>query len=115
MAFKTAAAQGFRDAIAAASPVILEPISRLTVTVPSALQGDVLGDISARRGRVVASDALDGDQIIAADVPAAELRTYAVDFRALAGGRGSFEVRHDHYDVLPSHLVDAVTKASASV
>jgi elongation factor G len=114
MAFKTAAAQGFRDAIAAASPVILEPISRLTVTVPSELQGDVLGDISGRRGRVVGSDALDGEQVITADVPAAELRSYAIDFRALAGGRGRFEVRHDHYDVLPPNLVDAVRKDAAA-
>ena len=56
MAFKTAAAQGFREAVTHASPVILEPISLLTVTVPTDLQGDVLSDVSTRRGRIVGSD-----------------------------------------------------------
>ncbi len=115
MAFKTAAATGFREALAAAVPVVLEPVSRLTVTVPSELQGDVLGDISSRRGRVVGSDvADDGRQVITADVPAAELRRYALDLRALTGGRGTFETRHSHYDVLPSHLVEAVRKEAAN-
>jgi elongation factor G len=114
MAFKTAAATGFRDAVAAARPVILEPISRLTVVVPASLQGDVLGDISARRGHVVGSDTRpDGRQVIEAEVPTAELGRYASDLRALTGGRGSFEVRHGHYDVLPAHLVDAVRAAAA--
>jgi elongation factor G len=108
MAFKTAAAQGVRDALAKAGPVILEPIAELTVRVPSDLQGDVLGDVSARRGRVVASAAAtDGRQEIVAHVPASELRRYALDLRALTGGRGTFEVRHDHYDVLPPNLTAA--------
>jgi elongation factor G len=109
MAFKTAAAQGVRDALAKAGPVILEPIAQLTVRVPSELQGDVLGDVSGRRGRVVASaTGDDGHQEIVAHVPASELRRYALDLRAMTGGRGTFELRHDHYDVLPSNLTAAV-------
>jgi elongation factor G len=74
----------------------------------------VLGDISARRGHVVGSDTRpDGRQVIEAEVPTAELGRYASDLRALTGGRGSFEVRHGHYDVLPAHLVDAVRAAAA--
>ena len=106
MAFKTAAAQGFREAVTHASPVILEPISLVTVTVPTDLQGDVLSDVSTRRGRIVGSD-VDGDghQIITAHVPTAELQRYAMDLRAMTAGRGTFWSHHDHYDVLPSHLV----------
>lgn len=115
MAFKTAAALGFRDAVAAASPVVLEPIWRLTVTVPSELQGDVLGDISSRRGKVVGSIADEhGNQIITAEVPAAELRRYALDVRSITGGRATFEVRHERYDVLPTHLVTAAVAEAAA-
>jgi elongation factor G len=108
MAFKTAAAAGFRDAVQSAAPVVLEPIALLTVTVPSDVQGDVLSDISARRGRVVGSEAGgDRTQVITAHVPMAEVQRYAVELRSLTGGRGSFELRHDHYDTLPPHLVAA--------
>jgi elongation factor G len=115
MAFKTAAAQGFREAVTHASPVILEPISLLTVTVPADLQGDVLSDVSTRRGRIVGSN-VDGDghQVITAHVPTAELQRYAMDLRAMTAGRGTFWSHHDHYDVLPSHLVSTVTKAAAA-
>jgi elongation factor G len=111
MAFKTAAGQGLRDALARANPVVLEPVAQLTVTVPSSLQGDVLSDISGRRGRVIGSDSGSGDlQVITAHVPTAELRRYALDLRAMTGGRGTFEMRHDHYDVLPANLVAAAVK-----
>jgi elongation factor G len=115
MAFKTAAAQGFREAVTHASPVILEPISLLTVTVPTELQGDVLSDVSTRRGRIVGSD-VDGSghQIITAHIPTAELQRYAMDLRAMTAGRGTFWSHHDHYDVLPSHLVPVVTKAATA-
>jgi elongation factor G len=115
MAFKTAAAQGFREAVTHASPVILEPISLLTVTVPTDLQGDVLSDVSTRRGRIVGSDVdSNGFQVITAHVPTAELQRYAMDLRAMTAGRGTFWSHHDHYDVLPSHLVQSVTKAAAA-
>ncbi|MGB8859585.1 MAG: elongation factor G [Ilumatobacteraceae bacterium] len=107
MAFKTAAALGFRDAMAAAGVVVLEPISLLRVSVPGAYQGDVMGDITARRGRVQGTIAVEhGDHVIEALVPASELQHYAIDLRSITGGRGHFTVQHDHYDVLPPHLVD---------
>jgi len=113
MAFKTAAAQGFKDAMAAAGVVVLEPVSLLTVTVPSALQGDVMSDVSTRRGRVQGSTTNEhGEQIIEALVPAAELTRYAIELRSMTGGRGQFEAQHHHYDVLPPHLVD---KAKATL
>ena len=105
MAFRTAASLGLKEALAKASPVVLEPVSLLTVTVPESMQGDVLGDINSRRGRVSGSNPLgDGHIEITAMVPAGEIQRYAVDLRSMTGGRGSFEAVHDHYDVLPQHL-----------
>jgi elongation factor G len=113
MAFKTAAATGLKDAMAKAGVAILEPVSLLRVTVPSQLQGDVMGDINARRGRVQGSAALDGGyHEIVAHVPTAELLKYAVELRSLTAGRGRFAAEHDHYDTLPAHLVD---KAKATL
>ena len=107
MAFKNAAAHGFKEALAAAGVVVLEPINQLTVTVPAGYQGDVMGDITTRRGRVQGSDTADhGEQEITALVPAAELLRYAVELRSMTGGRGRFSVQHHHYDMLPPHLVD---------
>lgn len=113
MAFKTAAAHGFKEGLAAAGVVVLEPISLLTVTVPAGYQGDVMGDITTRRGRVQGTDGGDhGEQVVSALVPAAELLRYAIELRSMTGGRGRFSVQHHHYDVLPPHLVD---KAKASL
>ncbi len=110
MSFKMAGALAFKDAVAKAEPVVLEPISRLTVIVPSGMQGDVLGDLNARRGRVQGTDALGGDrQVISGLVPTAEIRRYAVDLRALTGGRGRFSADHDHYDTMPPNLVAKLT------
>lgn len=107
MAFKTAASLGFREAMAAAGVVVLEPISLLRVTVPGAYQGDVMGDITSRRGRVHGTNAVEhGEQEVEALVPASELQHYAIDLRSITSGRGTFTVQHDHYDVLPAHLVE---------
>lgn len=99
LAFKTAAALALREAVAHAGPVLLEPIAQLIVRVPAALQGDVLGDLTARRGRVVRTAAIGDRAEIEALVPESELLRYAVDLRSLTGGRGHFELRRDHYDV----------------
>jgi elongation factor G len=115
MAFKTAAAHGLKDAMSAAGVAILEPVSRLSVVVPSGYQGDVLGDINARRGRVQGTNALAvGEQEILAHVPTAEILRYAIDLRSMTGGRGRFVASHDHYDILPTHLVDRAKAVLAS-
>jgi len=114
MSFRMAASLGFRDAMAKAGPVLLEPVSTLEVTVPSAYQGDVMGDLNSRRGRVQGTEAMGaGEQMVTALVPTSEILRYAIDLRSLTGGRGRFDERHDHYDVLPAHLVDKVAKAHA--
>ncbi len=110
MSFKMAGALGFREAMARAGPVVLEPVSLLTVVVPDHLLGDVIGDLNARRGRVRGTEPLGpGEQEVTALVPSSEIVRYAVDLRSLTGGWGRFTARPDHYDVLPAHLVDRVT------
>ncbi|MET0901741.1 MAG: elongation factor G [Acidimicrobiales bacterium] len=111
MAFRAAGRVAFREAMAKAAPVVLEPISRLDVTVPSDLLGDVMGDLNSRRGKVQGTEQGEGgEQVIYALVPESELLRYAIDLRSLTGGRGRFALAHDHYDVLPSHLVDKIRK-----
>ena len=114
LSFKMAGSLGFKDAIAKAGPVLLEPISVLEVTVPTAYQGDVMGDLNSRRGRVQGTEnARSGEQTITALVPTSEVLRYAIDLRSITGGRGRFRAGHDHYDLLPSQLLDRVAKAAA--
>jgi elongation factor G len=114
MSFKMAGSLAFKEAMAKAGPVVLEPISRIEVTVPASMQGDIMGDLNSRRGRVQGTDTLDGGfQEITALVPTSEIQRYAVDLRSLTGGRGRFRVEHDHYDVLPPNLVDKLVKPKA--
>jgi elongation factor G len=115
MSFKMAGAIGFREAMAKAAPVLLEPVSRVEVTVPESLLGDVMGDLNSRRGRVLGSESLgNGNTVVTAEVPASEILRYAIDLRSLSGGRGSFIARHDHYDVVPANLVDKLVAAAKS-
>jgi elongation factor G len=104
MAFKTAAATGLAEAIGKGGPVLLEPVSLLRLRVPATSQGDVLGDLSARRGKVVASESENGMQLIVAEVPTAEIARYAMDLRAITAGRGTYTVEHHHYAPVPDHL-----------
>ena len=114
LSFKMAAILAFRQAMAEAGPVLLEPVSKVEVTVPAELQGDVMGDLHSRRARIQGTDtAADGQQTVVALVPAAEMARYAVDLRAITGGRGRFRTEHDHYDAVPEHLVSGLSKAAA--
>lgn len=111
MAFRVAGRLAFRAAMAQATPVILEPVSRLEVTMPIEQQGDVMGDLNARRGRVQGTEADgNGENTVIALVPTSEIQRYAIDLRSLTGGRGRFRADHDHYDPLPANLVDAVKR-----
>jgi elongation factor G len=93
--------------------VLLEPVARLVVRVPVDVQGEVLGDLSARRGRIVSSETFgDGEQVITAEVPAAEIARYAMELRALTAGRGRYTATASHHDVVPDHVVAAVTAAT---
>jgi elongation factor G len=113
MSFKMAGALGLKEALAKADVVVLEPISLLKVTVPAGYQGDVMGDVNARRGRVQGTETVgDGEHEVTALVPTSEILRYAIDLRSMTGGRGRFAAVHDHYDVLPSHLIERVKAAA---
>ncbi len=107
MSFKMAGRDGFKAAFAKANPVVLEPISRVSIIVPMEYQGDVMGDIAARRGTVQGSTTgMDGLQTIEAMIPTSEIVRYAIDLRSMTQGWGTFSASHAHYQEMPSHLVD---------
>lgn len=102
MAFKTAAQIAYREGIPTASPTILEPIGELRVTIPDSYLGDVMGDLNKRRGRVLGMNPTpDGDQILEAEVPMAEMTSYAIDLRSITQSRGSFSFRFVRYEEAP--------------
>jgi elongation factor G len=109
MSFRMAGSIGFQEAMAKANPILLEPISTLTVTVPEASQGDVMGDLNSKRGRIQGSAAVGhGEVEIIASVPTSEILRYSIDLRSMTGGRGRFVAEHSHYDPVPAHLVEKV-------
>ena len=102
IAFKTAAQLAYKAALPEASPVLLEPVGELKVTVPDQYMGDVIGDLNKRRGRVMGMEPLpDGGQIITAEVPMAEMSSYAIDLRAMTQSRGSFTFHFVRYEDCP--------------
>ncbi len=109
MSFKMAGRLGFKAAMGDASPIVLEPVSKIAVSVPSNYQGEVMGDLSSRRGQVQGTESSSGGrQMITALVPTSEIISYAMDLRALTQGWGTFTAEHDHYQELPSQLTDKV-------
>ena len=109
MSFRMAGSIGFQEAMAKAGPILLEPISTLTVTVPEVNQGDVMGDLNSKRGRIQGSAAVGhGEVEIIASVPTSEILRYSIDLRSMTGGRGRFIATHSHYDPVPAHLVEKV-------
>jgi elongation factor G len=112
MAFKTAAALGLKEALAKANPVLLEPVSELVVVVPEANQGDIMGDLNSKRGRIQGSGSIgNGEVEITATVPTSEILRYAIDLRSMTGGRGRFTARQTHYDPVPAHHVEKIAAA----
>jgi elongation factor G len=93
-----------------AHPVLLEPIMKLDISVPDDAMGDVIGDVNARRGKVLGVEPRGHTQVIRARVPMSEILKYAPDLNAMTAGRGSFHVEFSHYEELPGHLVDKVVK-----
>lgn len=110
MAFKIAASMGFKDALAKARPILLEPIMQLEVTVPDEAMGDVIGDLNSRRGKVLGVDPKPPNQVIRAEVPMAEVLKYAPDLRSMTSGRGDFHMSFAHYEEVPPHLAERVIK-----
>jgi len=109
MAFQIAGSLAMKEAAAQADTVLLEPVLELEVLVPDDYVGDILGDLSSRRGRVVGTDPVGtGRTLVRATTPEAEVVRYAIDLRSMTRGRGSFARRFSHYEELPSHMAAKV-------
>jgi elongation factor G len=101
MAFKVAASMGFKDGYTKCRPVVLEPIYNIEVMVPDEYTGDVMGDISSRRGKIIGMDPLGKMQRVRASVPQAELYKYSVDLRSITQGQGFYGRKFSHYEEIP--------------
>lgn len=108
MAFKIAASMAFREAMGKGKGTLLEPIFKIEVTVPEEYMGDVLGDISSRRGRIEGSDMSNGAVAIRGFVPLSEMFGYATDLRSKTQGRGVYVMQFDHFAKLPADMVDKI-------
>ena len=104
IAFKVAAAQALKKGLSQGQPVLVEPIMKLTITVPESYTGDITSDLNTKRGRVVGMNPGNGVNVIEAQAPYAELLRYALNLRSLTQGRGSFVMEFDHYEGVPAHL-----------
>ena len=110
MAFKIAASMAFREAVKKAKPVLLEPIFKVEVTVPEEYMGDVIGDISSRRGRIEGTDMNMGAVAVRGMVPLSEMFGYATDLRSKTQGRGVYVMQMDHFEKLPESLLEKINK-----
>lgn len=111
VAFETAGREAFKLAVRQASPVMLEPIMDLRITVPEANMGDVLGDLNTRRARVQGMESDRGKSVVTAQVPMGEIQRYTTDIRSMTGGRGLFSMSLSHYEVIPAHVTEAIIAA----
>ena len=108
IAFKIAAAQALKKGLSQGQPVLVEPIMKLTITVPDSYTGDITSDLNTKRGRVLGMNPGNGVNVIEAQAPYAELLRYALNLRSLTQGRGSFAMEFDHYEEVPAHLSQKV-------
>ena len=109
MAFKIAGSMAFKEALQKADPCLLEPMMKVEVIIPDQYLGDVVGDISSRRGRIEGMDARMGEQTVHAFVPLSEMFGYATDLRSRTQGRGLFSMQFDHYEEVPKSIAEKVT------
>ncbi len=112
MSFKMAARKAYRAAIAAAKPVLLEPIMKVEVQAPVEYAGDVMGDMNGRRGRVAGMDTKGVTQVVKAMVPMAEMLTYQNDLTSMTQGRATFSMEFDHYDYVPGLQAEKIIAAA---
>ncbi|BAK81790.1 elongation factor G [Candidatus Arthromitus sp. SFB-rat-Yit] len=110
MAFEFAGSMAFKNGMAKADPVLLEPIVKVEVTVPEEYMGDVMGDLNSRRGRIEGMEARFGAQIIKAQVPMSEMFGYATVLRSRTQGRGTYSMEFDHYDEVPKNIQEQIIK-----
>ena len=112
MAFKIAGSIAFKKAMEQAKPVLLEPVMNVEVYAPDTYAGDLIGDLNSRRGRIQGMDSRGSSQVIKAQVPMAEMLTYASDLTSVTQGRGSFSMEFSHYDVVPQQISEKIVAAA---
>ncbi len=110
MAFQIAGSIGFKAAVEKAQPVLLEPIMNVEITVPEENVGDIIGDLNARRGRVLGTTPRGHNNVVGAEVPLAEMLTYAPDLTSMTGGRGDYHMELLRYDEVPAHLTAKIVE-----
>ncbi len=108
MAFKIAGSMAFKNCAQKASPVLLEPIFKVEVTVPDEYLGDVIGDLNSRRGRIEEMNQRANARIVNAFVPLSEMFGYATDLRSKTQGRGTYSMQHDHYEEVPKNIAEGI-------
>jgi elongation factor G len=113
MAFKMAGSIAMKQALEQCTPVLLEPIMLVTCSVPDDSVGDVMGDLSSRRGRPLGTESVGGMTEVKAEVPMAEMLAYAPDLRSITGGQGEFTMEFAHYEEIPAHLAQKVAEKAA--
>ncbi|MCQ2525374.1 MAG: elongation factor G [Lachnospiraceae bacterium] len=111
MAFHIAGSMAFKDAMAKAAPVLLEPIMKVEVTMPEEYMGDVIGDLNSRRGQVNSMDDIGGGKIVRAFVPLAEMFGYSTDLRSRTQGRGNYSMFFEKYEPVPKNVQEKVLSA----
>ncbi|NLB64928.1 MAG: elongation factor G [Lentisphaerae bacterium] len=113
IAFKIAARTAFRDGMSKSRPVLLEPIMTVRVTIPGEFMGDCTGDLNQKRGRILGMESEDGMQVVVAEVPQAEMFKYSSELRSMTGGRGTFEMTFDRYEVVPANVAQKIVAEAA--
>jgi elongation factor G len=110
IAFKLAGSKGFKACMQQAKPCLLEPIMNVEITVPENYSGDIMGNLNSRRGRIQGMEPKGGTTVTKAQVPLAEMLTYASDLTSMTQGRGTYSMEFSHYDVVPQQIADKIVK-----
>lgn len=108
VAFHVAGSIGFKNAVQKAGPVLLEPIEKVEITTPDEYLGDVMGDVSSRRGKIDGMNPKDGIHVLDAFIPLSEMFGYATDLRSKTQGRATYSMSFDHYAEVPASVRDEV-------
>ena len=108
MAFKIAGSMAFKEGMRKADPIIMEPIMRVEINLPEEYLGDVMGNVSSRRGNLLGMETINGSQEIRAEIPLSEMFGYATDLRSRTQGRGQYTMTFDHYSEVPRNVAEKI-------
>ena len=114
MAFKIAGSLAFKDGVKRANPVILEPIMKVEIVTPEDYFGDLMGNVSSRRGIITGTDDRNGSKVIDAMIPLSDMFGYATDLRSRTQGRGQFTMQFDHYSEVPKSVAEKIIGSRAT-